>query len=82
MLKCNPQHSGTKKWRVAMHPVQEHVCNMHKAVGLIPSTIKHRSEPLGGWNNANLSDLSNFPFYFCPTGDDKGIILETKSDPW
>lgn len=61
-----------------MHPVLEHVCNMHKAVGLIPSTIKHRSEPLGGWNNANLSDLSDFPFYFYPTGDDKGITLETR----
>lgn len=82
ILKCNPQHSGTKKWRVAMHPVLEHVCNMHKTVALIPSTIKHKSEPLGGWNSANWSDLSAFPFYFCPIGDDKCIILETKSDPW
>lgn len=82
ILKGIPQHSGAKKWGAAMHPGLEHVCNLHKAVALIPSTIKHKSEPLGGWNSANLSDLSDFPFYFCPTGDDKGIILGTKSDPW
>ena len=82
ILKGIPQHSGAKKWGVAMHPGLEHVCNMHKTVALFSSTIKHNSELLGGWDSANLSDLSDFAFYFCPTGDDKGIILETKSDPW